>query len=112
MSKPRKKRRPPKRVLALPDLNNPKRRYLTPSRQRAASAVMIAPYPISSIGTAQNRVSHSTVPWFCDTFSSRRCIRRQPSISAWVHRVVAFIRTYVLTVESIQSRVDGMPPIQ
>jgi integrase len=47
---------------------------------------MIAPSPISSIGTVQNRASHLTVQWFCDTgsFSNRSSMQPQPSISAWL----------------------------
>ncbi len=45
MSKSRKKKRPPKRVLALPDLEQSKAAVLniTLLRRRAASAAMIAP---------------------------------------------------------------------
>ncbi|MCU1336498.1 MAG: hypothetical protein JWO19_2079 [Bryobacterales bacterium] len=64
MSIPRKKKRPPKRVLALPDLEQSKQLYSIPSRQKAVSAAMIAPSRILSIGTVQNRASHSTSAWF------------------------------------------------
>jgi hypothetical protein len=51
MSKPRKKKRPPKRVLALPDLEQSKAAVLNSLPQRAVSAATIARSPILSIGT-------------------------------------------------------------
>jgi len=46
MSKPRKKKCPRKRVLALPDLEQSKTAVLNTSLQKAVSAAMIAPSPI------------------------------------------------------------------
>jgi hypothetical protein len=81
MSKPRKKERPPKRILALPDLEQSKAAVFNTLTFKKVSAGMIVPSPISSIGTVQNCTSHSTAQWFCDTgsFSNRSSTQPQPS---------------------------------
>jgi hypothetical protein len=62
MSKKRRKKRPPKRVLALPDLEQSKAAVLNSLiiHPKVASALMTAPSPTSSSGTAPSRASPST----------------------------------------------------
>lgn len=86
MSKPRKKKRPPKRVLALPDLEQSKAAVLNTLTSKSGQRSYDRAIPISSIGIVQNRVSHSTVQWSCDTgsFSNRSSTQPQPSIFAWL----------------------------
>ena len=79
MSKKRNKKRPPKRTLALPDLEQAKAAVLnTLTSKRAVSGAMIAPSRISLTGTAQNLGSRSTARWFCGTGSILNKSSTQP----------------------------------
>jgi len=69
MSKPVKKKRSPKRVLALPDLERSEASVLSSLMSESGQVPMTTPQLTSSSGTAQNRVSRSTAPWFCGTGS-------------------------------------------
>jgi hypothetical protein len=91
MSRKRIKKRPPKRTLALPDLEQSKAAVLTLLHQRAGSAAMIEPSRISLIGTAQNLGSHLTARWFCGTGSiwNRSSTLPRQSISVWLQFVAS-----------------------
>jgi hypothetical protein len=84
MSKPRKKKRAPKRMLALPDLEQSKTAVLnsltSQSGQRTYDRALT-----DSTGTARNHAWHSTAPSFCDTGSilNRNCTRQRQSTSGW-----------------------------
>jgi hypothetical protein len=85
MSKPCKKNRAPRRILALPDLEQSKAAVLNSLTSKSGRVVTIAPSLTSSSGTAQSRGWHSTAPWFCGTgsFSNRSHTHPQPSTSGW-----------------------------
>src|SRR5215472_1921198 len=84
MSKPHKKKRPPKRVLALPDLEQSK-------------AAVLNSLTCKSGQRSYDRAITDFVDWYCleprlafnrtvvlRPFSNRSRMQRQPSISAWL----------------------------
>ncbi len=70
MPKHRKKRRPPKRSLALPDLEQTKSAVLNSLTSKAASERTIMRSTSSLTGTARNHELLSTAPLFFDTEST------------------------------------------
>jgi len=94
MSKKRNKKRPPKRILALPDLEQSKAAVLNTLTSRAVSEAMIALSRISLIGTAQNLGSLSTAQWSCvtESISNRGSTLPRQSISVWLQFVASRMR--------------------
>ena len=90
MSKPRKKKRSPKRVLALPDLEQAKTAVLNTLTSKSGQRSYERAITDSSIGTVQSRASRSTAPWFFDTgsISNRSSMRPQQLIFVWPRSVV------------------------
>ena len=81
----RKKKRSPKRVMALPDLEQSKTAVLKSLRSK--SGQRSRDHAITDLwsGTASSLAWRSIAPWSCDTgsISNRNSMRRQRSINAW-----------------------------
>ena len=99
MSKPRKKKRSPKRVLAgLPDLEQAKTAVLNTLTSKSGQRSYERAITDSSIGTVQSRASRSTAPWFFDTgsISNRSSMRPQQLIFVWPRSVVLRLKPLIL----------------
>jgi hypothetical protein len=84
MSKQRNKKRPPKRVLALPDLEPSKVAVL--NRLTSKSGQRIYDRAITDfVEWYSERARPSTAPWYCATecFWNRSYTQRRPSTSGW-----------------------------
>src|SRR5712672_1343532 len=94
MSKPRKKKRPPKRVLALPDLEQSKAAVLntltSKSGQRSYDRAIT---DFVDWYCSEPRLAFN-VQWFCDTgsFLNRSSMQPQLSISAWLLSAVSHLK--------------------
>jgi hypothetical protein len=70
MSKPRRKRKPPKRSLALPDLEQTKSAVLNTLTSNSGQRTYDHAINELSTGIARNLASPSTAPLFCDIEST------------------------------------------
>ena len=107
MPKSRKKKSP-KRVLALPDLEQSKAAVLNSLTSKSGQRSYDHAITDFVSGTAQNRASHSIAPLSSDTgsISNRNSTRRQRSICAW--RSAGRLRGR--RFRTAQSRIGGRDP--
>ena len=94
MPKSRKKKRPPKRVLALPDLEQSKTAVLNTLTSKSGQRSYDRAITVSSIGTVPSRALRSTALWSCDTgfISNRSSMQPQQLIFVWPRSDVSHLK--------------------